>query len=278
MAAESITHIRDQFEFADVGVVCTDPGSDRYVDYRCDYELWDCETGMFLFLGINEESSVLKKKAIRQAISRGIDRDYLADTYYRDFAVAAELPASPNSPFYTPTLAQKYAYNQETFLSKMKENKASGKTVKLLVNKDDSLRVKVAEEIGRMLNTSGLIVDVVSKSSSAYKTALAEGKYDLYLGQTKLSANMDLTPFFSADGALNYGGMEDISTYNLCLQALENSGNYYTLHENIMKEGYLCPVLFLSYAVYATRGLLTQLQPARDNLFFYTVEREIPQE
>jgi peptide/nickel transport system substrate-binding protein len=276
--AKTITDIRDYFEFEDVGLVCTDPSSDRYAEYRCDYELWDCETGMFLFLGVNKESSVLKKKAVRQAISRGIDRERLADSYYRDFAVAATLPASPNSPYYTATLAQKYGYNKDTFLSKMKENGVSGKTVKLLVNSDDSLRVKVAEEIGRMLSSCGLIVDVVSKSSSAYRTALAEGKYDLYLGQTKLSANMDLTPFFSDSGALSYGGMADISTYNLCLQALENSGNYYTLHETIMKDGYLCPVLFLNYAVYATRGLLTQLQPARDNLFFYTIEREVPQE
>ena len=276
--AKTITDIRDYFEFEDVGLVCTDPSSDRYAEYRCDYELWDCETGMFLFLGINKESTVLKKKAVRQAISLGIDREMLADAYYRDFAVAANLPASPNSPYYTQALAQKYGYNKESFLSKMKENKVSGKTVKLLVNKDDSLRVKVAEEIGRMLGSCGLIVDVVSKSSSAYKTALEEGKYDLYLGQTKLSANMDLTSFFSDTGTLNYGGLADISVYNLCLQALENRGNYYTLHETIMKEGYLCPVLFLNYAVYANRGLLTQLQPARDNLFFYTLQRAEPQE
>ena len=93
----------------------------------------------------------------------------------------------------------------------------------------------------------------------------------LYLGQTRLSPNMDLTPFFSASGGLHYGGMDDLATYNLCLQALENQGNYYTLHQTVMDEGYLCPILFRSYAVYATRGLLTNLQPARDNLFFYTI-------
>jgi len=56
--AESTTHIRDQFEFADLSIVCADPGSDRYVDYRCDYELWDCENGIFLYLGICENSKV----------------------------------------------------------------------------------------------------------------------------------------------------------------------------------------------------------------------------
>lgn len=49
VAATSTTEIRDAFEFSDVGVVCADPFSDSYADYRCDYELSDCANGMFLF-------------------------------------------------------------------------------------------------------------------------------------------------------------------------------------------------------------------------------------
>ena len=56
-------------------------------------------------------------------------------------------------------------------------------------------------------------------------------------------------------------------------KALENQGNYYTLHHTIMEEAYLIPVLFRSYAVYAARGLLTDLKPARDNVFCYSIGR-----
>ena len=275
VAADSVTHIRDQFEFADVGVVLTDPGSDRYVDYRCDYELWDCETGIFVYLGVNKSSSVFKKKEARQALTKGINREYLIDTYYRGFAVGAELPASPNSPYYSQALAQQYAYDPIVFSSLA--SGAQGKTVRLLVNSDDSLRQRVAQEIGRMLNAGGLIVEVVAVPSSEYRATLEDGKYDLYLGQTKLSANMDLTPFFSADGALNFGGMDNLGIFTQCLQALENQGNYYTLHQAVMDEAYLCPVLFRSYAVYATRGLLTALQPARDNIFSYSIGKNMTQ-
>ena len=269
--ANSTTEIRDAFEFHDVGVVCTDPGSDRYVEYRCDYELWDCETGIFLYLGVNADSSVFQSKEVRQAISKGINRTLLVDEYYRGFATVAELPASANSPYYTAPLAKQYAYDATAFQNGMSAVK--GRSIILLVNSADSLRVRVAQEIGRMLNTSGLLVEVVSKPTLEYTMALREGNYDLYLGQTKLSANMDLTPFFSANGALNYGDIDDIGMYTLCLQALENQGNYYTLHQRVMDEGYLCPILFRSYAVYASRGLLTNLKPARDNLFCYSIGR-----
>ena len=34
------------------------------------------------------------------------------------------------------------------------------------------------------------------------------------------------------------------------------------------------PLIFCSYAVYVTRGALTGLQPARDNVFYYTLGRD----
>lgn len=269
--AYSPTEVRDYFEFDDVGVVCTDPGSDRYVEYRCDYELWDCETGMFLYVGFNVNSALFKQVGMRQAVIKGIDRAKLVDTYYRGFATVAELPASVNSPYYTPSLAQNYSYNQEDFKTLVSGHGAAGWTIRLLVNSGDSLRVKVAQEIGRMLNASGLIVSVVAVDGGTFNNMLAAGDFDLYLGQTKLSPNMDLSSFFSLGGPLCYGGIADITAYNLCLQALENEGNYYALHQTVMDNALICPLLFRSYAVYAARGLVTQLQPARDNLFFYTI-------
>lgn len=272
LEADNTTQVRDYFEFGDAGVVCTDPGSEWYVEYRCDYELWDCETGIFVYLGFNMDSAVFKNLEARQAVLKGIDRAKLADNYYRGFATVAELPASPSSGFYSKTLAQNYSYNEQDFLSQMAAAGAMGRTVRLLVNADDSLRVKVAQEIGNMLNACGMIVSVEAEDTSDYRSRLSEGSYDLYLGQTKLSANMDLSPFFMEKGALSYGGLANVNQYALCLQALENEGHYYTLHQTVMENALICPLLFRSYAVYAARGLLTQLQPARDNLFCYTIE------
>lgn len=42
-----------------------------------------------------------------------------------------------------------------------------------------------------------------------------------------------------------------------------------------MDEGLICPILFHSYAVYATRGTVTDLAPGRDNVFFYTIGKSL---
>ena len=122
-----------------------------------------------------------------------------------------------------------------------------------------------------MLTACGLTVQMSELGGSAYTQALRYRRYDLYLGQTKLSANMDLTPFFSTKGSLNYGKFDDVGMYTLCVESLANHGNYYTLHKNIMDDGRLVPILFRSYAIYATRGLLTGLTPARDSVFYYSL-------
>ena len=143
----------------------------------------------------------------------------------------------------------------------------------MLVNTQDAQRLRVARSVAQMLTDCGLTVTLIQKSGQEFTKALEEGNYDLYLAQTKLSANMDLSAFFSEEGSLNYGGLANHATYVLCLEALANSGNYYTLYEKILQEGWLCPILFQSYAVYTARGAVSQLTPARDQLFFYTSGR-----
>ena len=274
--AKDNTQIRDEFEFADLNLVCADPGSDRYADYRCDYELWDCENNIFLYLGCNLYSQVFSVPEVRSALTGIVDRDTLAESYYRGFARSATLPASPLSPSYNQTLANRYSYDEgKAFTKAINDASLAGSTVILLVNSDDSLRLRLAREIEKKLTAAGLVVNLQALSSDAYKYSLRNGIYDLYLGQTKLSANMDLTAFFSSSGAMNYGGMADVEMYTLCQEALANSGNFYTLHQSVMNDGRLCPILFRSYAVYATRGLLTGLTPARDNIFYYSLGKSM---
>jgi hypothetical protein len=105
--------------------------------------------------------------------------------------------------------------------------------------------------------------------------ALKSWNYDIYLGQTRLSPNMDLSAFFATYGELSWGGVNDLGAYALSLQALENHGNYFTLHKLVMDQGLMCPVLFRSYSIYATRGLITNLTPARDNLFYYSLGKTL---
>lgn len=269
--AQDPAQIRDAFQFDDVSLVCTNPGSDRYADYRCDYELWDCENGVFLYLGCNLSSDLFSDPEIRAALTYAVDRDALAAEFYNGFARSASLPASPLSPFYDSGLAARYSWDSAKLTKVLSDKGLTGSPVRLVVNADDSLRLRVARRIAQMLRDCGLDVSVLGYGTADYKQALRQGGFDLYLGQTRLSPNMDLSSFFAPNGRMSYGEINDAGFYSLCMNALENSGNYFTLHKQIADDGRLVSLLFLSHAVYAERGLLTGLDPARDNVFHYSI-------
>ena len=276
IAAESNAQIRDEFEFSDLNLVCANPGSDRYTDYRCDYELWDCENGVFLYLSCNLTGSIFSVPEVRSALTFAIDRETIAADNYRGFGRPASLPASPLSPYYSQVQAEKYDYDGGlAFNQAVADAGLVGSNLIFLVNSDDTMRVRIARYIAKALTSAGFVVIMKECNGKDYQYALQVREYDLLLGQTKLSPNMDLSAFFASNGALNYGSIADVSLYALCVESLANYGNYYTLHQQVMDDGRLCPILFSSYAVYATRGLLENLAPSRDNVFYYHLDKNM---
>lgn len=268
MAGESPAQLRDAFEFSGLGVVCANPGSETYVDFHSDYELWDCETGVFVYLACNDNKGLLSKASVRRALSYAVDRDYLVEHYYRDFGYSAYLPASPQFPYYSAVLTKDLGYAPEKFTQALDAVEGE-KSIVFLVNKDDGVRLRVARTIAAGLEECGLKITMSELATDDYVAALEKGEFDLYLGQTKLSANMDLSAFFGKEGVLNFGKMADSVIYALCQEALANSGNYYTLYKQILEDGMLCPLLFRSNAIFAQRGSFTDLHASRDNVFYY---------
>ena len=113
---------RDSFEFGDVGLAVADPCADSYVEYRCDFELWDIDNGSMIYLGVNMQSKVFSNAAIRSAITFAVDRETINNSYYRGYGQPATLLASPSSPYYSKKLADRYTYDMEKFTAAVTSN------------------------------------------------------------------------------------------------------------------------------------------------------------
>ena len=274
--AESASQIRDQFQFYDLDVVCANPCSDLYADYRCDFELWDCENGEMIYLACNvAHREIFTTDALRSVLTYAIDRDTLTEKYYQGFARAVTLPASTYFPEYSTGLAAKYEYDPDRFTAALANITLPEEKLQLLVNSDDTLRLQLAREIAATLTQLGLPTMTVEMGSREFVERVQIGNYDIYLGCTRLSSNMDLSAFFAPGGSLSHNGLADENLYAMCLDALENHGNYYTLYQKLAQDGRMVPLIFCSYAVYANRGMLSGLTPARDHVFYYTVGKTL---
>lgn len=279
MEAESPSQIRDAFEFENVSLTCANPQTDSYTDYRCDYELWEIENGYLMFIGCNVTySSFFDDGTLRTLLTYAIDRETLVEENFNGLARPSTLMVSPESPYYSSSLAEKYAYDDLKFITSMakftipKDSKNNEKTMRLLVNSDDSARLRIARSIAETLTDFGLPCETLECSTSKYEAVLAARNYDIFLGVTRLSANYDLSEVYKDWGTIgSYGGMANETLINMARLSLEDSGNYYNLLKMVADDGRIIPILFGYYAIYAKRGLLSDLTPARDNVFFYTL-------
>lgn len=281
--------IRDQFEYGNVNLVCTDPNSSASAAYHSDSELWSCPTTVMQYIGFNQNTDIFKSAAIRSCVTYAIDREKLVMDELGGFALPATLPASPLAPCYNAGLADDYAYDPAAFRDILDEAQVLDYTDDgirdlyvdgypesvggtMIVNAVSTQRVLTANKIAEGLNKLGFEITVKALDEDEFRYALRNGQYDLYYGEIRLAPNFDLSSFFGVYGSASYGGMSDSLTMTLCGNMLENSGNAYDLHKQVMEKGYLCPVLFKTYAVYTTRGAAENLQPGPDQVFLQKQE------
>ncbi len=269
--------IRDNFEYETVNLVLSDPNSSAYAGFHSDYELWDQTTTVMQYIGYNIGSNVFSNYGLRGAVTYAVDREKIVSEVMSGFAMPSTLPCSPNSRAYDVKLANSFAYDPGSYDAQLESaavkdmdndgildvyvpslGYALPVSGTMIVCSSSFARVQAASAIVTMLNERGFDLKLQSMEYSDYKKALLSGNFDLYYGEVRLSPNFDLSPFFGATGTLNYGSLADGTMMNLCSLALVNSGNTYNLYKRVCERGYITPVLFKNFAVYTTRGAVSE--------------------
>lgn len=293
VAAETPVAVRDSFEYGIADLACADPNAGVQITYHSDYELWDNNTTVMQYIGFNRSSPVFCYESMRRAVSHGIDREAIVSGTAGGFGLAASLPASPNAGCYSQQLAADYDQDEADFQADLAERSVSDLTGAdgilefyndygiqplkgtMIVCMSSDQRVAAAQAVVNTLNEKGFDLTLRTLEYDSYVNALENGNFDLYYGEVRLPPNFDLSSFFTDGGSLIYGGGADAAAAQLCGQALENAGNAYNLHKEVMDRGLLCPVLFKIYAIYTARGRVTNLTPCLDGVFLKPIEEEI---
>lgn len=180
-----------------------------------------------VFLGINFNARYLSNMSVRQAISAAIDRTKIANGSYFTNASAA---LGPFSSAWQP--AKDYqsisaTANNDIAASNLKnaeifEKNDQGKYIKanktinfsILVNNDNSVRVAAAELIAKQLNDFGFTVSVEKVSRTTYDARISAKNFDMYIGEIRLSNNMDLSELVSLIETKGYMPETEVSVNN----------------------------------------------------------------
>lgn len=166
------------------------------------------DTNALVFLGVNSNRGDLKKASVRRALSALLDRAAVTKAAYGDWALASASPFHPRwdrmadiTPATDRDLDGAIALLDEAGCTPKDGKRLE---LELIFNADRPDRGKLAEQIRTQAEQAGVVITAEALSEKEYRARLKSGKYDLYLGEILLTADMSLRPLLSGGNA-SYG-------------------------------------------------------------------------
>ncbi len=249
--------------------------------FSTSYQLWSYPTTSMVYLGFNFQADKYTGKSLspcaslqlRQVVSMAVDRSTIVNQYYAQQAVASTLPLHPYSSLYDVILATTGDYSDAMLAAAVAELSSTDYTLTLVTANENAARLATAQSIVDTLNGAGIATQLVSLSWDDYVAALEDGDFDIYLAETQLTADFDITPLIQSDGALNYGDYTSPTTDELLLSFRSASTPGQTtaasrLYSHILEQAPIVPICFRNNTVLTQWGRISQLTPTQSNAFY----------
>ena len=140
-------------------------------------------------------------------------------------------------------------------------------SIRLLVNSDNAFKVAAAQQIAASWNAlDGVSVTVDAQPYETFVSRLQLGDFDVYYGETQLTADFDLRPLLSSGGSLNYGGYSGESMAS-AIAAMRSGDNVVGFYQTFLEEMPIVPIAFECDQIIIRKGLIDNYQPAPYNAF-----------
>ncbi|PKM95996.1 MAG: hypothetical protein CVU84_04145 [Firmicutes bacterium HGW-Firmicutes-1] len=242
-------------------------------------------TNYFEFLGFNFTNQWLSNAVVRQAIANSINREEVAEKQFLSQVAITDSPIHPDS-WLSPTdnqITYKYDVDNSKKLLNGIDLKDSDKdgyydipSLRLLVNKENVSRNKVATMLEEYLKEIGLKVEIVAVDKVTFNAKLLAGDFDLVLTGWKLSVVPDYTDMFHST---QIAGGSNFIRYNnpLMDQALSdvfNSSDDAMLYSNFQKFSNLYvqelpyfSLYFMNSIILTNKDVNGELKPITDHAF-----------
>ncbi len=169
------------------------------------------------YISLNLENQVLQNKEVRQAIMYAIDKDAIIENVYNSKYYKSDFPIDYGSWIHESK--NENSYNIERFYQVLQDNGWKYEynnwqkyvnyytrrlNFRLLVNKDNEQRTKVAELIKQQLESVGIKITIIYAIDSQYENYIKNKNYDMVLCGSYVGPNIDLYKYFGNGNIANY--------------------------------------------------------------------------
>jgi len=250
------------------------------------------------FIGFNADSFVLRSSDVRRAIGCAIERQFIVDNIMNDprpnQAIAAPVAISPVFDMYDhqwevrgDLLSEMGAlieragladFDNDSFLEMPDGYGGFRKfTLDFIVNLENTHKIAAAHRIADNLRQFGFDINVRELQWGEFMSALRDGKFDMYYGETLLSADFDFSPLLlPGDDSIIFGNTGSSSFNPLILNFLAASSQEEVslageqLNLAITQQAPFIPILYKRYAIYTQMGAVVMSQdtsPSQSGIF-----------
>ncbi len=245
-----------------------------------------------IFLGVNSSSSsFLAQPAVRSAISTAIDREILCERAYYSAAIPAR---GAINPLYACVTGKQSISTTSDLALAQKTMEQLGDTrsatdgfyrdangarpeLRLLVYTGSALKRSAATLIKEQLIEAGFAVTLEETDDFAgvYSQKIANGEFDLYIGEVKLYNNMDMSPFFE-NGAASFGIAQSPELLAAYTAFTQDSSNAEAFEDLFAQQLSWIPLCWRSGTLVVNKQV-TGITPSCSNIF-YSMQSSLPAE
>lgn len=280
----SVAELYNAFKLGRIDLIATE--NTNYQEYigTIGYNITEIEGRNFVFLALNTQNNYLSDKNVRKAIRSSINKANIVSKVYGKMYSVANFPLTLNN--YLVKTGEENYYNKDDIKIQLAlagwtlrggtwQKTINYKTVrlelKLVVNGQDSNRLKVAQYIQKALNEQGVIVNIIRASEEDYRNYLNNKNYDMILCESTTSIAPDLSTYFSSGNLANFFNNEvsEIMNYiNNITEEEELKSKYQKLYEIYNEEVPYIGIARNKIAVITNSYLSGEIRARWYNLFF----------
>ncbi len=213
----TVTHA---FDAGEVDVLASKLIKNEEISPRSEHTKNEYITNSLTFLGINNTSSKLCGKYTKKALELLCDIQGIVDVEVYSKGQVAKVPINPSAWFY-PEIAEE-ARDFETVKKILEkdgwkkdslgyfrdfEGARQDLTVKILVNKDNEEKVRIAKNIAESFKSFGIGVTLRELSFEQYREEVSAMNYELFIGEVLMDDSSD--PSFLTASSGNYFGYQN---------------------------------------------------------------------
>ncbi|MDR1217432.1 MAG: ABC transporter substrate-binding protein [Oscillospiraceae bacterium] len=273
-----------------IDLYSSDPVGMSPINVHRDHEIRRYDSTTLQYLGFSSRRAVLDRY-MRRAVGLAVDREYIVRTLMGGCALPAPLVLSPahyaydaqwepsgvdafleiSSIFSLLGLADS---DNDVFLEYPEDGGHVPFTLDFIVNSENARKTAAARAICDSLRRVGLDVTLRELPWAQFLEALEAGDFDIYYGETTLSASFDISELALPGGKLDFGdvGSEGYAEYIDAFVSAESEAQFGVaarqLCERVADDAVIVPILYKQYEAHSDRNAISGMRPTQSSVFF----------